>query len=109
MLSFTPDERKVILFLITVALIGLGIKFTIKINSPIKKFITVEANIARLNINQVNLEDLLQSQCVTVKLAKKIIEYRDSHGRFSDLEELKEVKGIGDYRYEKLKELFFVE
>ena len=109
MLSFTPDERKVILFLITVALIGLGINFTIKINSPIKKFVTVEANIAKFNINQASLEDLLQSQCVSAQIAKKIIEYRDSHGRFSDLEELKEVKGIGDYRYEKLKELFFVE
>lgn len=109
MLSLTPDERKVILFLTTVALIGLGINFTIKINSPIKKFITVEANIAKLNINQVNLEDLLQSQCVTTKLAKKIIEYRDAHSQFRDLEELKKIKGIGDYRYEKLKELFFVE
>ena len=109
MFNLTPDERKVILFLITVALIGLGINFTIKINSPIKKFITVEANIAKLNINRVSLEDLLQGQCVSPALAKKIIAYRNAHGLFQNFEELKEVKGIGDYRYEKLKELFFVE
>jgi competence ComEA-like helix-hairpin-helix protein len=109
MFSLTPDERKVVLFLITVALIGLGIKFTIKINSGLKKFITVEANIAKLNINQVSLEDLLQSQCVSAQIAKRIIQYRNTQGSFQNLEELKEIKGIGDYRYEKLKELFFIE
>lgn len=109
MLSFTPDERKTLLFLITVALVGLGINFMIKINSPIREFITVEPNIAKLNINRISLQDLVQSQCVTAKLARKIIEYRDSHGQFRDLEELKEIKGIGEYRYEKLKELFFIE
>jgi DNA uptake protein ComE-like DNA-binding protein len=34
--------------------------------------------------------------------------YRASHGTFNSLEELKEIKGIGANRVEKLEEIFFV-
>ena len=109
MLNLTQEERKVILFLITAALVGLGINFFIKINSRIKTIAIADINIAKLDINKAGLNDLLQCNCISSKLAKKIIEYRDTQGPFSNLEDLKEIKGIGDYRYEKLKDLFFVE
>ena len=109
MFSLTREERQVVLFLITAMLIGLGINLALKSNDRIKSMITADINIARININRVSYEDLWQSQLVSAKLAKKIIEYRSAHGPFKNLEELKDVKGIGDYRYEKLKDLFFVE
>jgi competence protein ComEA len=37
-------------------------------------------------------------------LARRIVEYRDSHGGFRSLGELKEVEGIGDKRFEALRE-----
>jgi competence protein ComEA len=37
-------------------------------------------------------------------LAKRILEYRDSHGGIRSLEELREVEGIGDKRFEALKQ-----
>lgn len=109
MLNLTQQERRVILFLTTVALIGLGINFVIKVHSPLRKILQVNNQIIKININQASLDDLLTTQVITAKLAKSIIEYRNSQGAFRDIQELKEIKGIGDYRYDKLKDLFYVE
>ncbi len=109
MLDLTQQERKVILFLISVALVGLGINFVVKTNSRIERFVKADAEMLKININQATLEDLVGTKVVSAKLAAKIIEYRSSHSPFKELGDLKEIKGIGDYRYEKLKEIFYVE
>ncbi len=109
MLNLTPEERRVILFLISVALLGLGINFALKVNSRITKLIRVDNHIAKININKANLQELLSAPGIPPKLAKNIVAYRQTKGSFRDIEELKEIKGIGDYRYEKLKGLFFIE
>ncbi len=109
MLNLTLQERKVLLFLMSVALVGIGINFAVKVNSHITKLIQVDSRITRINLNQASLEDLLSTPGITPKLAKNIVAYRNTRGAFKDIEELKEIKGIGDYRYEKLKDLFFVE
>ncbi len=109
MLNLTPQERRVILFLTSMALLGLGINFALKVNSRITKFIRVDNRIIKIDINKANLQDLLSTQRISPKLAKNIITYRNAKGAFRDIEELKEIKGIGDYRYEKLKDLFFAE
>ena len=109
MFNLTPQERQVILFLISISLICLGINFAVKINSKIENIIKTDINTTKLDINKVGLEELVAGQYLTPKLAKNIVEYRNIHGPFRDLEELKEIRGIGDYRYEKLKGLFFVE
>jgi competence ComEA-like helix-hairpin-helix protein len=109
MLNLTPQERRVILFLISVALLGLGINFALKVNSHITKLIRVDDHITKININQANLQDLLSTSGISPKLAKNIVAYRNTKGAFKDIEELREIRGIGDYRYDKLKDLFFVE
>jgi len=109
MLNLTPQERRVILFLIGVALLGLGINFALKVNSRITKFIQVDNHITKININKANFQDLLSTPGISPKLAKNIVAYRNTKGAFKDIEELKEIRGIGDYRYDKLKDLFFVE
>lgn len=109
MLNLTPQERRVILFLISVALLGLGINFALKVNSPITQLIRVDNHITKINLNEVSLEELTNIPGITPKLVKNIVAYRNNRGAFKDIEELKEIKGIGDYRYEKLKDLFFVE
>ncbi|MDP3732142.1 MAG: helix-hairpin-helix domain-containing protein [Candidatus Omnitrophota bacterium] len=109
MLNLTPQERRVILFLTSVALLGLGINCALKVNSRITKLIQVDNRIAKININKANLEDLLSVPGITPKLAKNIVAYRNTNGAFRDIEELKDIKGIGDYRYEKLKDLFFMD
>jgi len=108
MLDLTCQERKVVLFLISIALIGAGVDFAVKMNTGIEKVIVSE-NIAKININLASLDDLINSGVVTQKLAQKIIEYRDNVGSFGNIKELKEVKGIGEARLEKIEEIFFVE
>jgi len=109
MLNLTPQERRVILFLTSMVLLGLGINFAIKVNSRIIKVIQVDRHITKININKANLQELLSTRGISPKLAKNIVAYRDAKGSFRDIEELKEIRGIGNYRYEKLKDLFFVE
>jgi competence protein ComEA len=56
-----------------------------------------------MDINSASYDDLVSSRLISPGLGKNIISYRDEHGPFRSLEELKEVKGIGEYRYNKLK------
>ncbi|MDP2927190.1 MAG: helix-hairpin-helix domain-containing protein [Candidatus Omnitrophota bacterium] len=109
MLNFTPEERKVTLFLLSLAFCGLVLSNLIKVNCRITGVVYPQIQLARLNLNKVSLTELIGAKCVPVKLAQRIIEYRNFRKEFSSLEELKEVKGIGDQRYGKLKELFFIE
>jgi competence protein ComEA len=39
------------------------------------------------------------------QIAKNIIDYRNQYGAFSTKEELKNVKGIGEKKFEQIKEL----
>ena len=107
--NFTPEEKKVTLFLLSLAFCGLVLSNLIKVNCRIEKMIYPQIQLARLNLNKVSLEELIETKHVSVKLAQRIIEYRNFRQGFCSLEELKEVKGVGQERYVKLKELFFIE
>jgi len=109
MFNLTRQEKQAGLFLVSVILLGLGIDFAVKANARVGSVIKTDAHTAKLDINKVSLDELAASQCLSPKLAKSIIEYRNNYGPFSALQDLKEIKGIGDYRYEKLKDLFSVE
>ena len=37
-------------------------------------------------------------------IAKKIIEYREKEGKFKSIEDIKNVNGIGNNKYEKIKD-----
>jgi competence ComEA-like helix-hairpin-helix protein len=109
MFDFTPEERKVILFFLALALGGLILSSLIKVNSRIAGVVYPQAGLAKLDLNKAGLAELISTRRVSLKLAQRILEYRNLRREFSSLEELKEVKGIGEERYGKLKELFFVE
>lgn len=59
---------------------------------------------AKVNINKASSEELQQINGVGPSLAEKIILYREQHGKFKSIEELKNVSGIGDKKYEVLEE-----
>ncbi len=99
----------VILFLITVALLGLGANLLSKHYSQIRIIDYINQDFGKININQANKEELICLIGIGEKLAQRIIEYRQDNGRFFDIVELKNIKGIGDYKYRKIKDYFTVE
>ena len=58
----------------------------------------------KININKATSDDLQQISGIGPSLAEKIIDYRNSIGKFSSIEELKNVSGIGDKKFESIKE-----
>ncbi len=50
----------------------------------------------KININQASADELTHLDGVGESTARRIVEYRDKHGRFSDVDELDDVPGIGE-------------
>jgi comEA protein len=57
----------------------------------------------KVNINQATSAQLGYLPRVGSKVADRIVEYRKSHGQFSQAEDLMEVKGIGERLFKELK------
>lgn len=65
--------------------------------------------IAPVNLNTADAEELATLPGIGPATAQKIIAYRESVGAFQSTEELMQVDGIGEKTFEKLKELVTVE
>lgn len=57
-----------------------------------------------ININTADLEQLKEITGIGNIKAQSIIDYREANGGFKSLEELKNVDGIGDKTFEKIKD-----
>ena len=63
----------------------------------------------RININTAGRDELMTLPGIGENKASKIIEYRESHGRFGAAEEIMNVSGIGSSVYDKMKDHITVE
>lgn len=57
-----------------------------------------------VNINSASVDELMSINGIGESKAKAIIEYRNSNGLFKSIDEIKNVSGIGDKLYDKIKE-----
>ncbi|MCB2182256.1 MAG: helix-hairpin-helix domain-containing protein [Desulfobulbaceae bacterium] len=66
-------------------------------------FFFVASAFAAVNINTADQQTLESLPGIGPAKAKAIIEYRNDHGSFQSLEELTNIKGIGDKVLKKIK------
>jgi competence protein ComEA len=66
------------------------------------------SGIQLININLASAIELEPLPGIGSKIAKEIIDYRNKYGFFKNKEDIKNVKGIGDKKYEEIKDLITV-
>ena len=104
MFSLTTSERKALLFLGFLLILGVFLK-----NLPFRRlpsFISEEVvspSFLKVNINKAEFKDLIKLPYIGEVLAKRIISYREKNGPFQTIEELKRVKGIGEKKLKAIK------
>lgn len=59
---------------------------------------------SKININKASVEELQTLSGIGEVVATKIIEYRKENGDFKQIEDIKNVPGIGDAKFEQIKE-----
>ncbi|MBR4411227.1 MAG: helix-hairpin-helix domain-containing protein, partial [Firmicutes bacterium] len=58
----------------------------------------------KVNLNRATLADLQMIPGVGPSTAQKILDYRESAGKFSSISDLKNISGIGEKTYDNLKD-----
>lgn len=109
MLNFTREERQALLFIFTVVLIGLGINFSSKTRFSFQLIPAFSRNLGKVDLNKADKTALMSVKGIGDKLAGRIIDYRNISNGFDELDELKEIKGITERKYEAIKESFYLE
>ncbi|MCI8832649.1 MAG: hypothetical protein HFJ19_00340 [Clostridia bacterium] len=62
----------------------------------------------KININTANISQLESISGIGESTANKIIEYREKNGKFKTIEDIKNVSGIGEIKYENIKDYICV-
>ena len=112
-------EKTISLIIFSVLISCLTIAYSFKMNQDITPHASAETDILVLaqksitqsksiNINTANRHMLTNLPGIGPKLAGRIIEYRDAHGLFSSREEITQVKGIGEKKYQAISEMITV-
>jgi len=107
MIKMSVTILKPAFILLLVLFLGSGTAFTEENaegeNSEMEQ--KVEEKADTVNINTANAEQLMTLPGIGESTANKIIDYRNKNGDFKTLDQLKEVPGVGEKKYEKMKEM----
>ncbi len=99
---FTSDERKVIIFIISLLIVGCILNTVVgKPKDSEEKKLGV--SIFPIDINSANENMLKEIPGVGSKMAQKIVEYRKKKGKFNTFNDLLRVRGIGKKKLEKMR------
>lgn len=63
----------------------------------------------KININTASVYELMTLDGIGEGYAKRIVEYREHNGAFLNIEQIKNVQGIGTKQFEKIKDFITVE
>lgn len=77
-------------------------------NYQYEKYVLVKKSSAKkaylINVNLGTWHDFASLPGISDSLAQKIIQNRDEQGRFNEVSEIMRVKGIGQKKFEQIKE-----
>ena len=62
-----------------------------------------------INLNTAGISELIKLPGIGEKTAKKIIELRNQRGKFKRLEELMDVRGIGEVKFNNIKMYLYID
>ena len=109
MFALNREEKKAALVILVFACIGLCVRFAAKTNHSVSRHIALEEKITQFDANQITLHELLRFRVFPRKVAESYISFRNEQGPFRDIEDVKRVPGIGPQRFEKLKNILYVD
>lgn len=87
--------------------IGEELEISKEESEVIDSFENKEGN--KININTATIKELDSLVGVGEATANKILNYREENGNFKSIEEIKNVNGIGDKKYENLKDTICID
>ncbi len=119
----SPAQQRGLIILVAVGLVASGLVLLLprtktpatRLHDPIEitgvrillpTFSDVEN---KVNVNTASAEQLIELPGIGDVLAARIVAYREEHGPFESLDDLKQVSGIGDKLVEKIRDLVGLE
>ena len=86
-------------------IVGLRVKLADNLKEKEAVIIKAEQKmVGKININTATMRELVDLPSIGDKMAQRIVDYRNSIGKFNSKLQLKDVSGIGDKTYETLKD-----
>lgn len=77
------------------------------LRKELEEYVGVDKKIEHVNINNASLGELIQLPHIGPSIAQKIIEYRIEQ-KFSNIQELKKVNGIGDLIFNDIQKYILI-
>jgi competence protein ComEA len=107
--DFSKSERYTVISFLILGLVWIGLSYSNKISSGLGiKTIEIKERRPPIDINTAGAGELERLPGIGPVLAQDIVAYRKKGGGFEDIDELKDVKGIGDKRLKKIRDLISI-
>lgn len=108
MVLLTAEERRALLFLLVMALLGSCVEVLGQRTGPVSVAVREPLRFTKADINAASVQDIVMSRALPPKLATALVASRAADGPFSTMQELTRVKGIKEARLQRLKRYFCV-
>jgi competence protein ComEA len=113
MINLSRQERFLLWFLAALILSGITINYLLKKLPVTRTFynctrIEEQARPIALDLNKASQEELERLPGIGPEIASRIIEYRQTHGSFSDISGLRDIQGIGQKKLDSIKQYLII-
>ena len=109
MLNLTKQERLVLLIFILIILLGTIFQYVFKKFPRVAQAMSVidsETIYPKMDLNQASVTQLEALPFIGEVTAQRIVDYRQTQGKFSRLDELKIIKGISEAKFKRIAPFF---